>query len=119
MKALEEENQKLKALVEKLQMQIEGQEYLEKLPEEFKTLKKYFDLDDKRNNSTITPEEKEELRLLTKDSTNPMVEEMENVIRKLITQEYSDDEFFEKHEATHAKYKELLDKEIEKCKENK
>ena len=118
-KELEEENKKLKALVERLQMQLSSQDYLANLPDEYKALKKYFDLDEKRNSGTITMEEKEALRLLTKDSTNPMIEELESIVRKHITQEYSDEEYAAKRQMTHTKYKELLNQEIEKCKEIK
>ena len=119
MKALEEENQKLKDLVAKLQQQLEGQDELANLPEEFKELRKYFALDDKRRANNISAEDIKALRLLTKDSTNPMIEEIENIVRKFITKEYDEAEFVEKHKKAHTKYRELLEKEIEKCKENK
>jgi len=118
-KALEEENKKLKELVEKLQNQLDIKDGLDKLPQEFKELKRYFELDDKRRTNEITKEEIKEIRLLTKDSTNPMIEEIESIFRKYVTDEYDSTEFTTKHSAAQDKYRKLLQEEIEKCKENK
>ena len=116
--ALEElkaENQKLKAMILELQEKINGEDD-SKLPENYRELKKYFKLDSKRNDGTITEEEKIALRELTKNSTNNMIEEIENTVRKKITGEYTEEEYNKAHEEAYNKYKAELDSEIEKAK---
>ena len=115
--ALKAENQKLKEMIEKLQDQINGVDD-SKLPENFRELKKYFRLDGKRNEGTISEDEKTTLKELTKNSTNNMIEEIENTVRKKITGEYTEEEYSKAHEEAYNKNKALLDSEIEKAKTN-
>ena len=112
---LKAENQKLKAMIEELQVKIYG-EIDSKLPENYRELNKYFKLDAKRNDGSITEDEKSSLRELTKNSTNNMIEEIENTVRKKITGEYTEEEYNKAHEEAYNKYKTELDSEIEKAK---
>ena len=112
---LKNENEKLKAMIEQLQAKINGEDD-SKLPDNFKELKKYFKLDSKRNDGSITEEEKASLRELTKNSTNNMIEEIETTVRKKITGEYTEEEYNKAHEEAYNKYKAELDSEIEKAK---
>ena len=90
----------------------------EGIPKAFVELAKYYKLDLKRERNEITDEELEELRNLTR-GTNPMIDEIEDVVRMKANGELSIKEYKEKHDEVYNKNKVKLEEVVKEYKARK
>ena len=124
-KRLREENELLKTKIDFLKEQIRElnrdiaiQVNREEMPREYIELAKYFKLDLKRARSEISDEEMNDLRELTRGN-NPMINEIENIVRMKANGELTIKEYNEEHNRVYQKYKTELEEKYNSTKKAK